>query len=79
MLALDESGIPLASRGDAEAPLRVVVPEESTSVVESPWFWIPIGAAVVAGAILTGVLVATSGDEPPPNTPTSTIRITIGE
>lgn len=79
VLALDEAGIPLASRGDADTPLRVIVPEESTSVVESPWFWIPIGAVVVAGAILTGVLVGTSGDDPPPNTPTSTIRISIGE
>jgi hypothetical protein len=79
ILALDKDGLPLAGRGDVDAPLRVVVPDdEGGSVVESPWFWIPIGVTVAAGAILTGVLVANAGDENP-TTRTATILITITE
>lgn len=61
ILALDKDGLPLASRGDVDAPLRIAVPQEGKSVLASPWFWIPVGATVVAGAILTGVLVSKSG------------------
>lgn len=56
VLALAKGGLPLASRGDADSPLRVLVPEESKSVIESPWFWIPIGAVVVTGVVLGAVL-----------------------
>jgi hypothetical protein len=61
VLALDSSGLPIASRGDADAPLRIAVPEEGASVIESPWFWIPVGVAVVGGAVLTAVLVTQLG------------------
>ncbi|NUP06156.1 MAG: hypothetical protein HOW73_08870 [Polyangiaceae bacterium] len=72
VLALDKAGLPLAGRGDADTPLRVVVPEESTSVVESPWFWIPIGAVVVTGVVLGAVLGTQLGSE-------STVRINVTE
>src|SRR5512132_2215351 len=49
--AVDKSGLPLTSRGDAAAPLRVVVPGGG-GVLTSPFFWVPVGAAVVGGAVL---------------------------
>jgi hypothetical protein len=76
LLALDKDGLPVAARGDADAPVRVVVPEDDSTVFESPWFWIPVGVAVVGGAILTGVLVSELGGE---TTATSTIRVNVGE
>lgn len=81
ILAFDKDGLPLAGRGDVDAPLRIVVPDDDGgSVIESPWFWIPIGVTVAAGAILTGVLVANADTgENPPGTRTATVRITIGE
>lgn len=72
VLALDKKGLPVASRGDADTPLRVVVPEEGSSVIESPWFWVPIGVAVVGGAVLTAVLVTQLGQE-------STVKINVTE
>jgi hypothetical protein len=49
--AIDKGGlpIPLASRGDAANPLRVVVPREG-GVLASPALWVPVGLAAVAGA-----------------------------
>jgi len=80
LLALDAKGLPLASRGDADAPLRIAVPEpQSDSIFASPWFWIPVGVLVVGGAVATAVIVGTQGDEPPGETPTSTIVIGVGE
>ena len=58
---LNKSGLPITSRGDAELPLRLAV-ADSTSVLESPWFWIPVGATVVAAAVIVAV-VASSGGE----------------
>lgn len=72
VLAIDKAGLPVASRGDADTPLRVVVPEESTSVIESPWFWIPIGAVVVTGVVLGAVLGTQLGSE-------STVRVNVSE
>ena len=77
ILALDKDGLPLASRGDVDAPVRIAVPEDKKSVFVSPWFWIPVGATVVAGAILTGVLVSRSGSSPSNNQ--STIKVTVTE
>jgi hypothetical protein len=78
ILALDKDGLPLASRGDVDAPLRIAVPEPKRSVFVSPAFWIPVTAVVVVGAVLTGVLVATVG-KGKPNVTTATIKITVGE
>ncbi len=72
VLALDKAGVPVSSRGDADAPLRIAVPEEGASVIESPWFWVPIGVAVVGGAVLTAVLVTQLGTE-------STVRVRVTE
>jgi hypothetical protein len=47
--AIDKGGLPLVSRGDAANPLRIVVPREG-GVVASPFLWVPVGLAVVAGA-----------------------------
>ncbi|MFO0554902.1 MAG: hypothetical protein U0271_41380 [Polyangiaceae bacterium] len=71
VLALDKDGLPIAARGDADSPIRVVVPE-GTKVIESPWFWVPIGVAVVGTAVLAGVLATQLGTE-------STIKINVTE
>ncbi len=73
VLALDKAGLPLSSRGDADNPLRVPVPEESKSVIESPWFWIPIGAVVVTGVVLGAVLGTQLGGSE------STVRVNVIE
>jgi hypothetical protein len=74
VLASDAKGLPVASRGDVDAPLRIAVPEEGTSVIESPWFWIPVGVVVVGGAVLTGVLVTQLGGDTQ-----STVHINVTE
>lgn len=82
LLAVDAKGLPLASRGDADAPLRIAVPEpQDDSIFVSPWFWIPVGVLVVGGAVATAVIIGTSGDDGPNNqqTPTSTVVIGVGE
>jgi len=59
--ATDAAGNAIASRGDADAPLRVTVPgEEKTSVAKKWWFWTIIGvaAAGIAGGIAGGVVAA---------------------
>jgi len=71
--AVDKSGLPLTSRGDAAAPLRVVVP--SNGALTSPFFWVPVGVVVVGGAILTAVLLTQSTS---PTTPKNTATVTIG-
>ncbi len=70
--AVDKGGLPLTSRGDATAPLRVVVP--GGGVFTSPFFWVPVGAVVVGGAILTGFLVSSSSS----TNSKSTAAVTIG-
>jgi hypothetical protein len=59
LTAVDKGGLPLASRGDAAAPLRVVVPRES-SALTSPALWVPVGVAVVGGAVATAFLLTRS-------------------
>ena len=56
---LSEAGLPLASRGDVEAPLRIAVPAAKQGGIATKWwFWTIIGTVVVAGAI-TAVVLAT--------------------
>ena len=58
--AVDPRGIAVASRGDALAPLRVVVPvEASPSIASRWWFW--TGAAVVLAGVVVGTYFAVSG------------------
>jgi hypothetical protein len=53
--------------GGAAAPLRIVVP--SNGVFTSPFFWVPVG-----GAILTAVLLTSSS----PITSSNTATVTLG-
>jgi hypothetical protein len=78
--AIDKSGLPITSRGDAAAPLRVVVPAPAKggSVFGSPWFWIPVGLVVVGGAIAVGVLATRSSSTDNGKT-TSTVTVGVRE
>lgn len=69
--ATDKSGLPVASRGDAATPLRIAVPEPQRSVLKSPWFWVPVGVAVVGGAVATALILTQGG-----KTSTVSVRIT---
>jgi tetratricopeptide (TPR) repeat protein len=73
---VDETGLPIIARGDVAAPLRVAVPEPSTSVFAQWWFW--LGAAVLVGAaVTTGVLLASDGGGDAPPTPLGSFIIQI--
>lgn len=80
LLAKDEAGLPLASRGDSDAPLRVTVPAaQDDSIFVSPWFWIPVGVVVVGGVIATAVIASSGGGGDDPGGTTATVRINVGE
>jgi hypothetical protein len=72
--AVDPRGIAVSSRGDAFAPLRVVVPRaEATPITARWWFW--TGAAAVVAAVAVGTYFAVSGSsEPEPARLTITVR-----
>lgn len=54
---IDSTGLPVASRGDVAAPLRVAVAEPGESIFAQWWFW--VGAVVIiGGAVTAGVLLA---------------------
>jgi len=58
--AVDNGGLPVASRGDVENPLRIAVPDDTGgSVIESPWLWVPVSLAVVAAVVIPVVIVST--------------------
>ena len=67
--AVDKSGLPLTSRGDAAAPLRVVVP--GGGVFTSPFFWVPVGLTVAGGAVLAAFFLTKSSGP-------TTSAVTIG-
>lgn len=71
--AVDQGGLPVASRGDAAAPLRVAVsaPEKSGSVFASPFFWVPVGVAVVGGIVATTIILTSAS-----STSTVSVRVT---
>jgi hypothetical protein len=73
--ALDEAGLPVAGRGDAAAPLRIAVPDE-TSWYTSPWFWVPVSTVVVGSVIVIAAVLSTGGEE---ETTTSTVTIAVFE
>lgn len=77
--AVDAGGLPVASRGDVAAPLRIAVPAPGGDVTSEAWFWIAIGggAAVVAGAIILGVVLGSQGGDPA--NPQGTLVITIND
>ncbi len=73
--AVDPRGIAVASRGDAFAPLRVVVPAVQATPVTSRWWFWTAAAAVVAGvAVGTYFAVAGASSEPEPARLTITVR-----
>ena len=74
LTGVDKGGLPLASRGDAATPLRVVVGSES-SVVKSPALWVPVGVAVVGGAILTAFFLTRSKSVAPGSVSTVTVGV----
>ncbi len=62
--ALDPNGIPVASRGDAFAPMRVLVPQDTTPIYARWWFWAG-AAAVVAGVAVGSYFIFSGGDSAP--------------
>lgn len=71
--AVDNGGLPVASRGDAAAPLRIVVPEpQSSSVFTSPAFWVPVGVVVVGVAVGVPVGLAFLGQKQ-----TATVKVGV--
>ncbi|MDI3286027.1 hypothetical protein [Polyangium sp. 15x6] len=69
--AIDKGGLPLTSRGDAATPLRIAVPAaQKSGVLSSPWFWVPVGLAVVGGGVAATYFLLNQ------RTSTVTIRVT---
>jgi tetratricopeptide (TPR) repeat protein len=78
VVALDAGALPLTSRGDAEDPLRVAIPEPSRGWVLP----VVVGASVLgAGAIVGGLALAGvfKSKAPPPSPSRSVVTIVIGE
>lgn len=73
--AVDGTGLPLASRGDVAAPLRIAVPAPGRPIEEEPAFWgILAGGVVAVGvAIGLGVFFGTQSN----GTSQGTLTITI--
>jgi hypothetical protein len=72
--AVDKTGLPIASRGDADGPLRIAVPEESSLMwYEHPGFWVPVGLAVAAAIVVPVVVTQVGGASE------STVRINVRE
>jgi len=70
--AIDKGGLPLTSRGDAATPLRIAVPaSQKGGVLTSPWFWVPVGLAVVGGGVAATYFLLNNQ-----RTSTVTIRVT---
>ncbi len=55
---LDDTGLPVASRGDVAAPLRVAVPEPGGSVFTKWWFWVAAVAIVGAAVLIPSIYIA---------------------
>jgi hypothetical protein len=72
--AVDKGGLPIASRGDVTAPLRVVV-NAPGGVLKSPFFWVPVGVVVVGGAVAAALLLTRSSATTEKSTSTVTISI----
>lgn len=70
---IDADGLPVASRGDVAAPLRLVVPAPSSSIFTKWWFWVA-AAAVVGTAVTLGVVLSGGGGGEQPGTLQITVR-----
>lgn len=75
--AIDRNGLPVASRGDVAAPLRIAVPAPGGDIASEPLFWVGIGGGVVVAAlaIALGVYFGTQGG----GTNQGTLVITIDD
>ncbi len=80
--AFDDGGLPVATRGDAEDPLRIVVPEPSKGWVLP----VAIGGGVLGAAAIVGILALAGVFKSSSSTPTppggggrSTVTIIVGE
>lgn len=71
VVAFDNGLLPVASRGDADVPLRIAV-NEGGGVLTSPWFWVPVSVAVVAAVVIPVVIVTTRSSE-------ATVRVNVFE
>ena len=74
--ATDAGGLPVAGRGDVAAPLRIAVPAPGGGdITGEPLFWVGVigGAAVIAGAIVLGVVLSNQA------TPNGTLVFTIDD
>ncbi len=79
--ARDKAGLPVATRGDAAAPMRISISSSSvTGILTNPWLWVGAGV-LVAGSIATGILLAgKSGSDPGPNgNPMSRVVVVVGQ
>jgi hypothetical protein len=81
--ASDKGGLAVATRGDAETPLRIAVAaEQSGSILGTWWFW-TAATAVVAGGVVGTYFLTRRNDPGGPGGPTgptnSTVTITISE
>jgi hypothetical protein len=73
----DSSGLPIATRGDASAPLRIPIPAEDRSLFASPWFWTGTTAAIVGG-VLAGVLLSSKKSESSQPSSGAHLVVTVG-
>ncbi|MBI2897638.1 MAG: tetratricopeptide repeat protein [Deltaproteobacteria bacterium] len=81
---VDQGGAAIATRGDPEAPLRVVVPgprEGGDSILGRWWFWTG-AAAVIGGGVALAIVLSSGGgggSNPPIPDDRATVRINIVE
>ena len=70
---LDADNLPVASRGDVAAPLRIAVEGEGNSILRKWWFW--TAAALVVGGAVTAAVLLTRDNGPAQGT----FVISLGE
>ncbi len=67
--ALDNTGLPIASRGDVAAPLRIAVPAPSSdSIFAKWWFWTGLAVLVAGGVTATYFLTRNNDGGQQPGT-----------
>jgi hypothetical protein len=59
---LDSLNLPIATRGDVAAPLRIAVPEPGRTIWGRWWFWLT-AAVVIGGAITLAVVLSRGGGQ----------------
>jgi len=74
----DKAGLPVVSRGDATAPLRIAVPEAGNKWV-LPVVITSAAVVVVGGTFLALVLATRSKGEPGPGAGPATVNVSVGE